>query len=132
MANFAVLAPEFNSALIYIGAGSVPPLQAATHFTRPLVKSPSRAWAGTPSRSVGWCLMAKLGGSAQAWAGRAARREVKPGVTTQQINDIAYDLLVNKYGAEVDREDLSGCDSSEHACISGGPGNGGRKRRRVG
>ena len=43
---------------------------------------------------------------------------VKPGVTSQQINDIAYDLIVNKYGAEVDREDLSGYDSSQYACIS--------------
>jgi methionyl aminopeptidase len=43
---------------------------------------------------------------------------VKPGVTSQQINDIAYDLIVNKYGAEIDREDLSGYDSSEYACIS--------------
>jgi methionyl aminopeptidase len=33
---------------------------------------------------------------------------VKPGVTSQQINDIAYDLIVNKYSAEVDHEDLSG------------------------
>ncbi|HZC09877.1 MAG TPA: M24 family metallopeptidase [Mycobacterium sp.] len=43
---------------------------------------------------------------------------VKPGVTSQQINDIAYDLIVNKYDAEVDREDLSGYDSSQFACIS--------------
>ena len=37
---------------------------------------------------------------------------VKPGVTSQQINDITYDLIVNKYDAQVDREDLSGYDSS--------------------
>jgi methionyl aminopeptidase len=43
---------------------------------------------------------------------------VKPGVTSQHINDIAYDLIVNKYGAQVDREDLSGYDSSQYACIS--------------
>jgi hypothetical protein len=43
---------------------------------------------------------------------------VKPGVTSQQINDIAYDLIVNKYGAQVDREDLSGYDASQYACIS--------------
>jgi hypothetical protein len=43
---------------------------------------------------------------------------VKPGVTSQQINDIAHDLIVNTYGAEVDREDLSGYDSSGYACIS--------------
>src|ERR1700684_4657131 len=58
-------------------------------------------------------------------AGRIAARvleeltpHVKPGVTSQDINDIAYDLIVNKYGAEVDREDLSGYDSSEYGCIS--------------
>jgi methionyl aminopeptidase len=44
--------------------------------------------------------------------------QVTPGVTSQHINDIAYDLIVNKYGAEVDREDLSGYDSSQYACIS--------------
>lgn len=43
---------------------------------------------------------------------------VIPGVTSQQINDIAYDLIVNKYDAQVDREDLSGYDLSQYACIS--------------
>ena len=43
---------------------------------------------------------------------------VQPGVTSRQINNIAYDLIVNKYGAEIDREDLAGYDSSEYACIS--------------
>src|ERR1700743_3232327 len=43
---------------------------------------------------------------------------VQPGVMTQQINDIAYDFIVNKYGADVDREDLSGYDSSEYPCLS--------------
>src|ERR1700753_1658260 len=43
---------------------------------------------------------------------------VKPGVTSRQINDIAYGLIVNKYDAQVDREDLSGYDASEYACIS--------------
>jgi methionyl aminopeptidase len=58
-------------------------------------------------------------------AGRIAARvleeltpHIKPGVTSQHINDVAYDLIVNKYGAEVDREDLSGYDSSQYACIS--------------
>ena len=43
---------------------------------------------------------------------------IKPGVTTQQINDIAYDLITNKYNAEIDREDLAGYDSSEYASIA--------------
>src|ERR1700761_6750666 len=43
---------------------------------------------------------------------------VKPGVTSQEINDIAYDLIVNKYAVQIDREDLSGYDSSQYACIS--------------
>jgi methionyl aminopeptidase len=43
---------------------------------------------------------------------------VKPGVTSMHINDIAYDLIVNKYDAQVDREDLSGYDASEYACVS--------------
>ncbi|MEZ0053800.1 methionyl aminopeptidase [Mycobacterium sp. MAA66] len=43
---------------------------------------------------------------------------IEPGVTSQHINDIAYDLIVNKYGAQLDREDLSGYDSSPYACIS--------------
>lgn len=58
-------------------------------------------------------------------AGRIAARvlqdltpHVKASVTSKRINDIAYDLIVNKYGADVDREDLSGYDSSRYACIS--------------
>jgi methionyl aminopeptidase len=43
---------------------------------------------------------------------------VKAGVTSKRINDTAYELIVNKYGAEVDREDLSGYNSSGYACIS--------------
>lgn len=42
---------------------------------------------------------------------------IRPGVTSMQINDIAHDLIVNKYGAEIDREDLSGYDSSEYAAV---------------
>jgi methionyl aminopeptidase len=33
---------------------------------------------------------------------------IQPGATSRQINDIAYDLIVNKYHAQIDREDLSG------------------------
>src|SRR3982751_1227082 len=43
---------------------------------------------------------------------------IQPGITSRQINNIAYDLIVNKYGADIDREDLAGYDSSEYACIS--------------
>ncbi|WP_323123405.1 M24 family metallopeptidase [Burkholderia alba] len=43
---------------------------------------------------------------------------VQPGVTSRQINDIAHDLIVNRYHAEIDREDLAGYDSSRYACIS--------------
>ncbi|RLU79713.1 type I methionyl aminopeptidase [Streptomyces griseocarneus] len=43
---------------------------------------------------------------------------VRPGVTSRRINDIAHELIVGKYGAQVDREDLSGYDSSAYACIS--------------
>jgi methionyl aminopeptidase len=43
---------------------------------------------------------------------------IQPGVTSRQINNIAYDLIVNKYDAEIDREDLAGYDSSQYACIS--------------
>src|ERR1700722_8184727 len=32
---------------------------------------------------------------------------VQPGITTQQINDTAYDLIVNKYGADINPEDHS-------------------------
>jgi methionyl aminopeptidase len=35
-----------------------------------------------------------------------------------RIECVSYDLIVNKYHAEIDREDLSGYDSSQHACIS--------------
>ena len=83
-------------------------------------------------KSVAQIAMLRIAGRIAARVLEELTPHVKPGVTSQDINNIAYDLIVNKYGAEVDREDLSGCDSSEHACISGGPGNGGRKRRRVG
>lgn len=43
---------------------------------------------------------------------------VKPGVTKAQLNEIAYDLIVNKYKSEVDREDLTGYDSSSFASVS--------------
>lgn len=43
---------------------------------------------------------------------------VRPGVTTNEINSIAHSLIVDKYEAEVDREDLSGYDASEFASIS--------------
>ena len=43
---------------------------------------------------------------------------IKPGVTKHELNDIAYDLIHNKYGCEVDREDLTGYDSSPYACVS--------------
>ncbi|QRX95107.1 hypothetical protein [Streptomyces noursei] len=43
---------------------------------------------------------------------------IKPGATSRRINDIAHDLIVDKYGAEIDREDLSGYDSSAYAAIS--------------
>lgn len=43
---------------------------------------------------------------------------VLPGVTTNEINAIAHSLIVDKYGAEIDREDLSGYDASQYASIS--------------
>jgi methionyl aminopeptidase len=44
--------------------------------------------------------------------------QVQLGVSSRAINDLAHSLIVDKYGAEVDREDLSGYDSSEFASIS--------------
>ncbi|KAL9090706.1 MAG: hypothetical protein Q9165_005194 [Trypethelium subeluteriae] len=43
---------------------------------------------------------------------------IKPGVTKHELNDIAYKLIHDKYGCEVDREDLTGYDSSPYACVS--------------
>ena len=43
---------------------------------------------------------------------------VQPGVTKKELNRIAHDLIVNKFEAEVDREDLSGYDSSDFASVS--------------
>ncbi|GKZ27275.1 methionine aminopeptidase 2 [Aspergillus brasiliensis] len=43
---------------------------------------------------------------------------VQPGVTKSQLNDKLHDLIVNKYEAEVDREDLTGYDSSSFASVS--------------
>lgn len=33
---------------------------------------------------------------------------IKPGVTTRQLEKATYDLIVNKYGAELDRSNLEG------------------------
>lgn len=43
---------------------------------------------------------------------------VQPGVTKKELNQIAHDLIVNNFEAEVDREDLSGYDSSDSAGVS--------------
>ena len=43
---------------------------------------------------------------------------VQPGVTKKELNKIVHDLIVNKFEAEVDREDLSGYDSSDFASAS--------------
>lgn len=43
---------------------------------------------------------------------------IQPGVTKKQLNKIAHDLIVHKYEAEIDREDLTGYDSSEFASVS--------------
>ena len=43
---------------------------------------------------------------------------VRPGVTKKELNKIAHDLIVNKFEAEVDREDLTGYDCSDFASVS--------------
>lgn len=45
---------------------------------------------------------------------------IKPGVTKSQLNKIAYDLIVVKYKAEIDREDLEGNDYASYAAVSFG------------
>jgi len=71
-----------------------------------------------PIKTPGQIAMMREAGKICAQILQDLTPHVQPGVTTQQINDIAYDFIVNKYGADVDREDLSGYDSSEYACIS--------------
>ena len=43
---------------------------------------------------------------------------IQPGMTKKKLNEIAHDLKVNKFEAEVDREDLTGYDSSDYASVS--------------
>ncbi|WP_405164809.1 methionyl aminopeptidase [Nocardia sp. NBC_01499] len=62
--------------------------------------------------------MLRIAGGISARVLEELTPHIKPGVTSMQINDIAHDLIVNKYGAEIDREDLSGYDSSEFAAVS--------------
>jgi len=62
--------------------------------------------------------MLRAAGRIAAKVLEALTPHIQPGITSRQINRIAYDLMVNKYGAEIDREDLAGYDSSQYACIS--------------
>ncbi len=43
---------------------------------------------------------------------------VKPGVTTRELDKIVYDLIVNKYHAEIDRSDLEGNNRNTIQTIS--------------
>ena len=43
---------------------------------------------------------------------------IVPGVTSLEISEIARELIINKYGCELDREDLAGYDSSKFSAIS--------------
>ena len=43
---------------------------------------------------------------------------VQPGVTKKELDKIAHNLIVHKFEAEVDREDLTGYDSSDFASVS--------------
>lgn len=62
--------------------------------------------------------MLRVAGGIAARALEGLTPHIKPDATSILINDIAHDLIVNKYGAEIDREDLSGYDSSEFAAVS--------------
>ena len=42
---------------------------------------------------------------------------IKPGVTTRQLERTCYDLIVNKYGAEIDRSNLEGEFFDEVSCM---------------
>ena len=43
---------------------------------------------------------------------------VKPGITTRQLEQTCRDLIVKKYGAEIDRTDLEGNSLSEFECFT--------------
>lgn len=43
---------------------------------------------------------------------------VKPGITTNQLEKMCRDLIVNKYGAEIDRTDLEGRSLSDFECFT--------------
>ncbi|KAA8643661.1 hypothetical protein EYZ11_003382 [Aspergillus tanneri] len=71
-----------------------------------------------PIKSREEVAMLRLAGKISAKILEDLTPHVQPGVTKKELNDIAYNLIVNKYGAEVDREDLTGYDSSAYACVS--------------
>src|SRR6201986_945671 len=100
------------------------PREEMSPLAREDVMSPAAATAhnvdynAIPIKTPGQIAMMREAGKICAQILQDLTPHVQPGVTTQQINDIAYDFIVNKYGADVDREDLSGYDSSPYACIS--------------
>ena len=71
-----------------------------------------------PIKTTEEIAMLRLAGKITAAILDEMTQHVKPGVTKEQLNHIAYDLIVNKHGAEIDREDLSGYDSSPFAAVS--------------
>jgi methionyl aminopeptidase len=69
-------------------------------------------------KSVEETAMMRIAGQIAARVLEELTPHVRPGTSSREIDDVARRLIVEKYGAEVDREDLSGYDSSEFASIS--------------
>jgi methionyl aminopeptidase len=70
------------------------------------------------TKTAGQIAMLRIAGRIAARVLEELTPHVQPGVTSRTIDDLAHDLIVDKYGAEIDREDLSGYDSSDFASIS--------------
>jgi methionyl aminopeptidase len=87
----------------------VPPLSAVSHNVD---------YNALSIKNVEQIAMLRIAGQISARVLEELTPQVQPGVSSRAINDLAHSLIVDKYGAEIDREDLSGHDSSEFASIS--------------
>ncbi len=87
----------------------VPPLCAASHNVD---------YNAISIKTVEQIATLRIAGEISALVLEELTPQVQPGVSSRSINDLAHSLIVDKYGAEIDRDDSSSDDSSEFASIS--------------
>ena len=61
-----------------------------------------------PMKTVEQIALLRIAGQISARVLEELTPHIQPGVSSRAINDLAHSLIVEKYGAEIDREDFSG------------------------